>query len=1122
MVNLTRIAMVSMRFNFLVLIIFFALFGCNQDQAPETLFEEVPANKTGIDFMNKIVNDERMNIFSYRNFYNGGGVATGDINNDGLADVFLTANMGDNKLYLNKGNFHFEDITEKAGVKGSRAWSTGVVMVDINADGWLDIYVCNAGYFEGDDQKNELFINNHDLTFIEKAAEYNLDENGYTTHAAFFDYDLDGDLDCYILNNSFMPVNTLNYSNNREMYAKDWPVKDFLKGGGDKLLRNDGGKFTDVTKSAGIYGSLIGFGLGVTVGDVNGDYWPDIYISNDFFERDYLYINQKDGTFKEEVENYMEHLSLASMGADMADINNDGFPEIFTTEMLPSDETRLKSLTVFENYNLYQLKLDRGFYHQYMQNCLQLNNRDHTFSDIAYFAGVASSDWSWGALMFDMDNDGFRDIYICNGIFQDVIDQDFMDFFASDIIQKMALTGKKDEIGKVTEKMPSVPIANKVFRNNGDLTFEDVGETWGLNKPSFSNGASYADLDNDGDLDLIVNNVNQTALVYRNHASENKSNHHLTVKLKGKGLNTYAIGSTVSLYRGSEQFNFQLEPTRGFQSSVDYNMVFGLGNNTAIDSMVVVWPDRSKTISLNPPIDSLLAVDWMSAGKTVAYNRYDFKAKGGNLMQEESCNFLKHNENAYVDFYNEGLTFRMISREGPKAAIGDVNGDGRDDIYIGGAKGQPGQLYIQNQTGGFQVTLQESFVSDSIYEDTAAKFFDVDGDGDLDIFVGSGGNELPPNHRFLQDRIYVNNGKGQFVRNEKALTPNGMNTSVAVPLDYDGDGDMDLFVGSRCVPGIYGTPARHFLYENNGKGEFKDIVKEKIPDLLRLGMVTDATLVNLTGDEKPELVILGEWRNPMVFEVNNGLKLVNTQLENYPGWWYAVQAADLDGDGDQDLVLGNRGENFYFKGSKEKPAKLWVGDFDSNGMLEKIMTRSINGKDMPIPMKKELTAQLPGLKKENLRHVEYAKKSIQEIIPEKDLKRALVMEATYFKSAIAINEGNGKFRMIALPKEVQFSCVNAISIADVNGDNKLDLLLAGNDAGFTPQFSKLDASFGHLLINRGDGIFERVENRTSSFFVKGDVKQISSINIGNLNKFIVLINNKKPRLFGLTYQKKIN
>ncbi len=1101
--------------NFIVLVLVLGLASCSTENKPSQLFESLSSTHTGINFINKVENTPAFNIFSYRNFYNGGGVAIGDINKDGWADVYMTNNMGKNQLYLNKGDFRFENSSASAGVEGTKAWSTGVVMVDINSDGWLDIYVCNAGYVKGDDQENELFINNQDGTFTERAAEYQLDENGFTTHAAFFDYDLDGDLDAYILNNSFLPVNTLNYENKRELRAENWEVKDFVKGGGDKLLRNDNGKFIDVSEEAGIYGSLIGFGLGITVGDINDDQLPDMYISNDFFERDYLYINQGDGTFKEDIKTWMEHISLSSMGADMADINNDGYPEIFVTEMLPDEEYRLKTTTLFENYNIYSLKLQRDFYHQYMQNTLQLNNKDQTFSEIAYYSGVAASDWSWGALMVDLDNDRYRDLYVCNGIYQDVTDQDFINFFANDIIQKMAMTGEKEELDKVIEKMPSNPQPNKVFKNRRDLTFEEVGEKWGFDVPSFSNGAAYGDLDNDGDLDLIINNLNQEAFVYRNNSEQLLNHHFISLQLKGEGQNTFAIGTNLFLYIGEEVLNFQVIPTRGFQSSIDYKVVFGLGNANKVDSLRILWPDKMRTTLENVPIDTTLLIDYQQVEKMPWQPNRTPQKQVNALFKAIPSPFEAHQEDNHIDFYQEGLVMRLLSREGPKAAKGDINGDGQMDVFIGGAKGQAGQLYVQNKNG-WMLSNTAVFEKDALSEDTAAEFFDADGDGDLDLFVGSGGNHRPARSKVMQDRLYLNDGSGNFVLKTNAFDRNGYNTSVAVPLDFDEDGDLDLFVGSRSIPQNYGVPPQSFLYQNDGTGRFKNVTRQYAPILERIGMVTDAQLIDVLGDARSELVVVGEWMTPQVFTIEKGrLERVTTDLNTYSGWWYAVESDDVDGDGDQDLILGNRGENFYFTGTIEAPAKLWLWDFDQNGTIEKIITRNIDGKDMTVATKADLTNQVVSLKKQTLKNAEFAHKSIQDLFPAEALDKAVVRFGNWFKSAVAINQGNGAFQLRPLPKEVQFSCVCDISCVDLDGNGRKDLILGGNDMGFMPQFSKLDASFGHILLNKGNGEYERVENRESGFWLKGDVKQFLELDRNGQPHLLTLINNQKPHLFRL-------
>lgn len=1108
-------------FNIGIWVSFFLLTSCSGKK--DTLFELVDSKESGIDFVNKVENTEEFNIFNYRNFYNGGGVAVGDLNNDGLPEVFMTANMGSNKLYLNKGGFKFEDVTQKAGVSEMDKWNTGVVMVDINNDGWLDIYVCNAGYRKfTSQQKNALFINNHNMTFTESAAKYGLDEGGYTTHAAFFDYDLDGDLDCYILNNSFIPVNTLDYANNRDVRAEDWPVKDFLKGGGDKLMRNDspptpkGGvfqpKFTDVSKETGIYSSLIGFGLGVTIGDANNDNYPDIYVSNDFYEKDYLYINQKNGKFKEEIEDRMMHISLASMGADMADVNNDGYPEIMTTDMLPRDEYRLKTTSSFDNHYVFKLKKDRGFYNQFQQNSLQLNNQDGTFSEIGNYAGVAASDWSWGALMFDADNDGYNDIYVCNGIYHDVIDQDFIDFFANELRQKMEVTGVKESIGKIMEQMPSKPQVNNFFHNTKTLKFEEKAVDFGFETPSFSNGAAYADLDNDGDLDLVVNNVNMPCFVYRNKSEQQEmKNHYVKVKLQGEKLNTFAIGAKVDVYTNNMVLTRSVIPSRGFQSSTEYPLTFGLGSLSKVDSIRITWADLRTTVVKNPSTDKLLTYSIKDA-KVLPF----LQNKAVNSFFElVTAPMDTHKEDSYEDFYEEKNLPALLSKEGPKAALGDVNGDGKEDVYICGAKNQAGQLYIQ--TGNtFKKSVQKVVENFAFFEDTAAEFLDVDKDGDLDLVVGSGGNEVEAGTTDLQDRLYLNDGKGNFTFARGALPANAFNTAVIAPYDYDNDGDSDLFVGSRSMPKQYGMNPPSFIYENNGKGVFKDITKTVCPELETLGMVREARWEDVNGDKKKELIVVGDWMSPVIFTLKGKkLEKMTTGLENYAGFWGALAVSDIDNDGDNDLILGNMGENFTLHISEEKPLKIWVNDFDDNGTTDKILTKTIDGKDVTVFLKREMAEQFPLLKKQILKHSDYAQKTLQDLFPKAILEKSLMKTANYCKSAIAMNDGKGNFSLVAMPETAQLSCINAISCVDINQDGLKDIVIGGNYTGFIPQLGMIDASRGNILMNKGKGNFRVLTNQESGFVTNGEIKQISPITIQNKVHLLTLLNNSTPKLFRL-------
>jgi hypothetical protein len=1022
-------------------------------------------------------------------------------------------------------------------------WNTGVVFSDVNGDGWLDIYVCSSGHMGTGIRKNKLYINNGltssnemntsfsltknendrnsntgqsipQVSFIESGSKFGLDISAYTTQVSFFDYDLDGDLDCFMINNSPIPVNQLNFANRRDLPDSAWKIADFLKGGGDHLYRNDNGFFKEVTSSAGIHGGLISFGLGVSVSDINDDGWPDVFVSNDSYERDYLYINQKNGTFKDDLEEWFQHTSFSSMGADIADINNDGYQDLFTTDMLAQDDYRLKTMGSFDNISLFNGKLKAGFYYQYTKNCLQLNNKNEKFTDIARYSGVAASDWSWGALMFDMDNDGWNDLFVCNGVAKDVTNLDFMDFFANDVIQKMVLTGKKDAIQDVLKEIPQTPLPNKIYRNNKNLKFTDIGEEWGLGQPTFSNGAAYGDLDNDGDLDLIINNQNQPSFVYKNNSRELNKNNYLGIFLKGKDQNSFAVGSKVQLFIGKEIFTREMMPSRGFQSSVDYKLIFGLGTNTKIDSMVITWPDRTITSFFSPAINQVHTVTQEEVNTIIPTLKASEEIP--SFFSRVETDFEKHQENDYVDFYNERIIPRVVSREGPKVAIADVNRDGFTDIYIGGATGQVGQLYLQYADGSFKKKEEKVFAPFFEFEDVAVLFFDYDRDNDMDLLICPGGNASPLNSRELQLRLFKNDGNGNFSLDAPAFPNMSMNISVAIANDFNDDGFPDLFIGARSYPGIYGKDPQSYLFVNDGKGRFTDIAQTKNTDIALIGMVTGATWEDVVGDKKKELIIVGEWMAPRIFSfVKDHFEEIKTNISDKFGWWQTVSTADINSDGKHDLILGNIGKNFYLKPGKENPVKLWMNDYDNNNDIDKIVTQTINDKDMPVFLKHDLQEQLPSIKKNNLKHHQYATKDLQDLFPKQMIATSVVKKFNYASSCVAINEGKGKFTIKELPIMSQLSCINAVQPMDVNGDNYIDLVLGGNQFGFLPQFEKLDGCFGDVLINNGKGEFIWQDAKRTGLNLRGELRDITEIKNSDGTQVLFLQNNEYPFLYKL-------
>ncbi len=1082
-------------FFFLTLIL---LIGCqSENDQIDPVFKLLDESETGIDFSNNLEFDNDFNVYKYRNFYNGGGVAIGDINNDGLQDIYLTANQTKNKLYLNLGNFKFKDITEEALVGGTKPWSTGVAMVDINADGYLDIYVCNSGDLKGENKQNELFINNGNNTFTEKAEEYNLDDSGFSTHVSFFDYDKDGDLDAYILNNSYQAIGSFNLKRNER------PKRDKL--GGDKLMENVNGKFIDVSEEAGVYGSVIGFGLGVTVGDVNNDGWEDIYVSNDFFERDYLYINNQDGTFSEELEEQIPTISGASMGADMADINNDGFNDIFVTEMLPSDYSRLKTVTTFEDWNKYQLNVNSGYHHQFTRNTLQLNNQNRSFSEIGRLSGVEASDWSWGALIFDMDNDGLKDLFIANGIYRDLTNQDYLQYISNEEVLKSIVSDQRVDYARLIDIIPSNKLPNHSYRNLGNLKFEYYKES-GLKTESFSNGSAYGDLDNDGDLDLVVNNLNMRSFVYQNTTMDNKDANYLKLVLKGENKNTYAIGSKITI----PNYNYSIEnqPVRGFQSSMDPRPNFGIKSSDPI-SVEVTWPSGKQTSLENIQVNQTLVLSEKDA--KLVKNVDDDEGTEVFTINDSGSSF-KHKENNFVDFHRDRLLDHMCSTEGPKMSIADINGDGENDIYISGAKGYSGQILLGSNMD--LATMENSdFDKNSGSEDSSSLFFDADNDGDLDLYVCSGGVEFSKYSSNFLDRLYFNDGDGNFkLSDQKLPNPSSLNsTSTVISSDFDKDGDLDLFVGERIIPLQYGAPCSGFLLQNDGKGNFTDITDQFASELKGIGMITDGLFMDLDSDGDEDLIVVGEFMGVEIFVNDNGNFNRNSDnsLSEIKGWWNTIASSDLDNDGDLDLIVGNHGLNSRFKADKDHPISLFSNDFDKNGFTDPILAfRAKNGKDYPFALRHNLIDQIKSLKKLFPDYESFKDAGIRDIFSSEQMEGANILQVNNLASVILVNNGNLNFEIIQLPIEAQFSPIYAIATEDFDKDGDQDIILGGNLYGVKPEAGRYDASYGMYLENLGEMSFKS-HSDGKGFAVKGQVRDF----IINNNKIIVARNNDSLVIF---------
>ncbi|GAB3643133.1 VCBS repeat-containing protein [Spirosoma arcticum] len=1117
----------------LSLIVIAVAGGCQQKSTDESpieksdippLFTLLSPDQTGVVFANNLTEGLNTNVLMYEYFYNGGGVAVGDLNGDGLDDIYFTANMVPNQLYLNKtapgrGPMKFTDVTAVAGVAGREGpWKTGVTMADVNGDGRLDIYVCHSGAVRPENRIPELFINDGPDAqaiphFTDRTAEFGLDKPAQTTQVVFFDYDRDGDLDLFQLNHNPRLLPILDVAATLSLLKQANPEI------GVRLYRNTRNRFADVTERSGLSSSVLSYGLGIGVSDLNADGWPDLYVSNDYGVPDYLYINNQNGTFTDKLKTSVGHTSNFSMGNAVADVNNDARPDIFTLDMLPEDNRRQKLLLAPDNYEKYALSVASGFHHQNMRNMLQISNGDGTYQETGQLAGISNTDWSWAPLFADYDNDGWKDLYVTNGYVRDYTNQDFLKYM-TDFMQNRPSNPSREDVLELVKRMPSSNVVDYAFRNrggSGDVGFENAGPAWGLTQASNSTGAAYADLDNDGDLDLIVNNTNQPAFIYRNEATKQRKNHYLALKLMGAGANTQGIGANVTLYRNGKRQYVEQMLTQGYQSSVSPRLHFGLGTDAGIDSLRVVWPTGKQQLLTTVKADQMLTVR-----ETDARQNYRTPRPQPTLFQETKAPLAyTHPGSTTNDFKRQTLLVTALSFSGPCMTKADVNADGREDVFVGGSSGQAGSVLVQQASGQFIRLPQPAFELDKAGEDTDAIFFDANGDGASDLYVCSGGyGDFGPDDPRLQDRLYLNDGKGNFTKSPDALPVMRTSKSCVRVADINGDARPDLFVGGRVVPGRYPETPRSYLLINDGKGQgsqphFTDQTDQLAPTLAQIGMVTDAAWTDLNGDRKPELVVVGEWMPVTVFGLVNGagIKLTNQTTaflgKQYRGWWNKLLVNDLNGDGRPDLVVGNQGLNTQCRASDREPAELVYKDFDNNGKVDPVLCLYVQGKPYPHATRDELLDQIGMLRKRFINYDSYANATLTDVFTTDELQDAKRLSANHFQTTCFISTPAGKLTEVPLPMAAQVAPVFTLTSLDYDRDGHRDLLLCGNTTQARLRFGRSDANSGVLLRGNGRGGFTAVPQAESGFRLSGDVRSVLSVG----NTLLIGINQQPIRAY---------